>query len=668
MRDPASEMTPSDLSDFRGKIIGRSDDLLRRKRFAEARRALLPLIAMALDDADAHLRIGAMLMRQKRFADSAAALDRAFNLAPSWAIARLHYARALGAIGQHADALRHFSALLALRPDRDQGHWGRGEALLALDRVEEAVVSCGRACELAPISPDAAFWLGCAEARRPQPRAAISAFERALQLKPDSGATTCQLGLQYLQIGRIEDATKAFTRLRALAPRNAEGHFHWGMAMANQGRVDDSVHALTRACTLRPAWPLPRLELWRNLVKMRRFPEALSLVRSAGDPRVAMALDNRDAFYTLDQTVRRAFDLGGAPRALEQASALVDGLSAHAPFQSALDSSASGQLQAVATTAPPSPLDATATAILAGDWRRAFAHNAEWLVGGPYPLPDKYAESVSDGLHQGHPLWHLLSPFYHAWFNARTKDSGQTAQHRWAAETNTFDAGKPVSELLTGISMMINDHSPLIEALAPRLAGARVLDIGCGRGEWLYVLGRDLGVPIEHLFGCDLHEGRVNSARDLLRHLSLSRGAPIDPSDDPLMRNLFAANLTALTPAELSRRCGHIDVAFLSRITPVFDDAHLDGVIDLLRAASVATIAEVSPVERWGYSYGRRNLATSFARHGYHAKVQGWLAEQPTPEVLLHLALPRKYWVSTRYYIFERTADPYCRSGGSTVS
>ena len=390
---------------------------------------------------------------------------------------------------------------------------------------------------------------------------------------------------------------------------------------------------------------------------MRRFPEALALLRSAGDVRVSMALNRRDAFYTLDQTVGHALNLGGLLRAIEQAGALVDGIAAQATAGPPLDDVAKQQLLSAIKAAPETALDRAANAILAGDWRGAFECNAAWLVSNSQPLPTKYADAVRDGPHQGHPLWHLLSPFYHAWVGARADESGQAVQQRWAANTNLFDSGAPVESLIATAATTIDSHRPFIEALAPRLRAARVLDIGCGRGEWLYVLGRDLGVPIERLFGCDLHEGRVRSARELLDHLSKSRNKDEETTTQMLARNLFAADLLTLPAEDLIKRCGRIDLVLLSRITMAFDDPQLDCLLSKIAALGPATIAEVCPVERWSYAFGRSDLTPHFARHGYRAAVHGWLPETATAETLRHLALPRKYWVATRYYIFERVSD-----------
>jgi tetratricopeptide (TPR) repeat protein/SAM-dependent methyltransferase len=650
------DMSAAGLSGLRRRAAAQADAFERLRRFSEARRALFPLITMTPDDANAHLRIGMTFLRQKQPAEAAAAFGRAVDLAPGWDQARLHYAQALAALDRHGDALHQFSALLALRPGQDQGHCGRGRTFLALDRAADAVVACQRAHELAPSSGDALFWLGCSQARQSNRGAAIAAFRRATLLQPGSAVVAYRLGLQYQQAGRPDEAATSFNRLRALAPQNGEGHLQWGMTMAKLGRLGDAVDGLGKAVALRPAWPLPRLELWRNLVKTRRFPKALALLRSAGDLTVTMALNRRDAFYTLDQAVRRALALGGLPRAIEQAGALVDGIAAQAAAGPPLDAVAKECLLNAITTAPDSALDGAARAILASDWRGAFSSNAAWTSGASQPLPAKYAVTVHDGPHRGHPLWHLLSPFYHAWIAARAEDSGRAVQQRWAVNTHLFDSAAPVDDLLAAVTSIVEAHRPFIEALASRAGGKRVIDIGCGRGEWLYILGRDLGVPIDGLLGCDLHEGRVRSARELLSHLSHSRNLDADATNRALTRNLFAADLLAMPAPELIERCGRVDLALLSRITSVFNDAQLDHVLGQIAALNPPVIAEVCPTERWSYSFGRLDLTPYFARHGYRAAVHGWLPETATAEALRHLALPRKYWVATRYYVFERAS------------
>lgn len=78
-----------------------------------------------------------------------------------------------------------FDRALALRPDDGEFLIGRGKALLALDRPEEALNSHRRAIELAP--KNAAFFNACGLAFMSIKRmkAALTFFEEAIALKPD---------------------------------------------------------------------------------------------------------------------------------------------------------------------------------------------------------------------------------------------------------------------------------------------------------------------------------------------------------------------------------------------------------------------------------------------------------------------------------------------------
>jgi Flp pilus assembly protein TadD len=94
----------------RRSIIVRADVLLRDRQYAEAERALTPLVYADPADAEAHLHIAAALLRQGSRAACALALGRAADLAHESARMRLQCGRGLSAIGEHDRARAHFAA------------------------------------------------------------------------------------------------------------------------------------------------------------------------------------------------------------------------------------------------------------------------------------------------------------------------------------------------------------------------------------------------------------------------------------------------------------------------------------------------------------------------------------------------------------------------------
>jgi len=83
-----------------------------------------------------------------------------------------------------------------------------GDALLALDRVDEAEDAYRRALELDPESAAAHYGLGRAAASADRPAEAVERFERVLALQPDASVVHYLLGQAYRKTGDLERARR----------------------------------------------------------------------------------------------------------------------------------------------------------------------------------------------------------------------------------------------------------------------------------------------------------------------------------------------------------------------------------------------------------------------------------------------------------------------------
>jgi serine/threonine protein kinase/tetratricopeptide (TPR) repeat protein len=145
---------------------------------------------------------------------------------------------------------------------------------------------------------------------------ALASAERALALAPDLPEGHLALGDYYnlikLEYGR---ALEEYSRGRKLAPNNAELLKGEGLVARSQGRWERSQAALTQAQALDPRSIGTARRLTYNLLRLRRYPEALE----QADRALALDRSAPDLYQSKAEVFLAQGDLAGARRVLEAA-------------------------------------------------------------------------------------------------------------------------------------------------------------------------------------------------------------------------------------------------------------------------------------------------------------------------------------------------------------
>lgn len=119
-------------------------------------------------------------------------------------------------LGFVANAVRHFQASAALRPDSPNSYFNLGTALAQAGRLDES----------------------------------STAFKRALALRPDYGLAHGNLGRVLLVKGDVGEALKHFQEAVRLEPNNPQNLLGWSEALALRGAYDQAIEAIERAMKL----------------------------------------------------------------------------------------------------------------------------------------------------------------------------------------------------------------------------------------------------------------------------------------------------------------------------------------------------------------------------------------------------------------------------------
>lgn len=166
------------------------------------------------------------------------------NLGNAWA--ELYLAEAGGWEGDKA-ALMVFDALLQNHPDEEQAHTGRGVALMALGRAQEAEEALLRAIEINPRLAEAHKNLGVVRMRRGDFAGAAGAFEQALAQRPDHLDDQVWLARALAEGGETARALEVAARAAARHPDAAAPLVLQATIAARGGEVARALELAERA-------------------------------------------------------------------------------------------------------------------------------------------------------------------------------------------------------------------------------------------------------------------------------------------------------------------------------------------------------------------------------------------------------------------------------------
>jgi tetratricopeptide (TPR) repeat protein/serine/threonine protein kinase len=219
---------------------------------------------------------------------------------------------------QWDEAIRFYTAAVALRPDSPGARLNLGVALGHKGRFEEAAAAARKAIELKPDYAEAYNNLGLVLAARGRLDEAIAACRQALELKPDLAEAYNNLGLALQRKGRLDEAVAAYRRAVELKPGHAGLHNNLGSALTDNGRLDEAVAACRQALELKCDYPQAYNNLGLALQRKGRLDEAVAACRRA----IELKPDLPEAHFNLGLALAGQGRLDDALAAYRQAIAL----------------------------------------------------------------------------------------------------------------------------------------------------------------------------------------------------------------------------------------------------------------------------------------------------------------------------------------------------------
>lgn len=318
------------------------------------------------------------------------AFEAALARDPDQARYVVQYGRALIALDRVSEAIAALDDARERMPNRSDLHAALAQAYRAHGWIEEAGRAFAHAADLAP--GNAAYQHASAElqAESGDLAAAERALGRALALRPREATWHDALGQILSELGRSQAALRAFERAHELAPQEASYLRHLGRAQLAVGRYAEAEASLTAACDRAPEAPGPLADLGLAQATAGRMADAVATLRRA----VAM-----DGIWPLDhlalaRALRSSGLLDEAADSLAQAGRLAPTSVAVTlegqVLDRALREAAAPPLapdaasdSAAAASAQGGPLAEGRAALIAGDVDRAIELAREVLVHDP---------------------------------------------------------------------------------------------------------------------------------------------------------------------------------------------------------------------------------------------------------------------------------------------
>ncbi len=165
-----------------------------------------------------HAAIGDLRLSQRRYPEAAEAFRAALALAPSNTAIKVDLAFALQSQRAHDEVVQLLAPAAADKALSPRGLFVYGDALLALQRLDEAIPALTASVEQAPDQPVARGSLGRALVLAAKYAEAIPHLEAAKGTDVD-GAIYYQLAQAYQRVGRADDAKAALLEYRQRAAR-----------------------------------------------------------------------------------------------------------------------------------------------------------------------------------------------------------------------------------------------------------------------------------------------------------------------------------------------------------------------------------------------------------------------------------------------------------------
>jgi tetratricopeptide (TPR) repeat protein/serine/threonine protein kinase len=202
-------------------------------------------------------------------------------------------------IGQPREAIRFYTAALALRPESPGVYVNLGLALKDSGALDDAIAACKEAIRLKPEYALAYVNLGAFLCDKGAWDEAFAHFKEAICFNPASALANGNLGLALAHRGALDEAIAAYREAIRLNPDNPDSYYNMGNALKQKGALDDAMAAYQEAIRIKPGYSEAYNHLGLALDAKGAVEEAIAAYRKA----IRLRPDNGQAYNNLGEAL-----------------------------------------------------------------------------------------------------------------------------------------------------------------------------------------------------------------------------------------------------------------------------------------------------------------------------------------------------------------------------
>jgi tetratricopeptide (TPR) repeat protein len=151
-----------------------------------------------------------------------------------------------------------------------------GDALISLNRMEEAGSYFAKAIALNPKYDDAIYNYALFLAKKGDPLTAATHFSRVIKINPHYIAAYINLAIIQYHRGDIGEAEKLLLKALELDPDDGNAHNNLGIIRADQGKPEEAIRHYLLAVKNKPALIQARVNLSEAYEKAGRYTQAIA--------------------------------------------------------------------------------------------------------------------------------------------------------------------------------------------------------------------------------------------------------------------------------------------------------------------------------------------------------------------------------------------------------
>lgn len=286
-----------------------------KKAYQEAKSALKAAPAVP----GVHNIAGMALGSLGRHAEAARHFLKATQLAPEFIDARRNLAQALILAGQHDKARKILTGLLDKTPTDEAGWYLLAQCNYASARLNDAETAACRALELAPGTARSLNLRASIREKQGDLPGALDDYETALRADPDNVEALVNISMPLARALRGAEALEAVRKAIRLAPTHPGARRRFAMHLLEEGRSKDAIQAFQDVLDLDPTDGLALeqlshlLDAGQNKALKPQVIKALKTAPKASEHRASL-------FYALAHMARKDKDLGQETSALTRAN------------------------------------------------------------------------------------------------------------------------------------------------------------------------------------------------------------------------------------------------------------------------------------------------------------------------------------------------------------